>query len=31
MPPILTVPASFGANGSLTSYWRNSPVPQQET
>src|SRR5262245_59959354 len=33
----LTIPPSrmeltfFGLNGSLTSYWMNSPVPQQET
>ena len=30
-PPILTVPVSFGENGSDTWYSRKSPVPQQET
>ena len=30
MPPILTEPVSSGLNGSETSYWRNSPVPQQD-
>src|SRR4029450_3983233 len=31
MPPIRTEPVFFGLNGSDTSYWMNSPVPQQET
>src|SRR5256885_17235025 len=31
MPPRCTEPVSLGLNGSLTSYCRNSPVPQQET
>src|SRR5258706_12850987 len=31
MPPICTEPVFFGCNGSETSYWRNSPVPKQET
>src|SRR5215813_8807283 len=31
MPPKCTEPVSLGLNGSETSYWRISPVPQQET
>src|SRR5690242_12631655 len=31
IPPIRTLPVSFGLNGSLTSYWRRSPVPQHAT
>jgi hypothetical protein len=31
MPPICAVAVSFGAKGSDTSYWRSSPVPQQDT
>src|SRR2546423_14114473 len=31
MPPRWTEPVSLGLNGSDTSYWRNSPVPQHET
>src|SRR5256885_15939795 len=31
MPPRCTEPVSLGLNGSLTSYCRNSPVPQQDT
>ena len=30
MPPIRSVPVSFGLNGSDTSYCRRSPVPQHE-
>src|ERR1700678_2594349 len=30
MPPTCTEPISLGLNGSETSYWRISPVPQQE-
>src|SRR5438874_4467599 len=31
IPPRWTDPVFRGWNGSETSYWRNSPVPQQET
>src|SRR5262245_2811221 len=31
MPTTCTDPVSFGSNGLATSYWRSSPVPQQET
>ena len=31
MPPIRTLPVSFGLNGSETSYCCRSPVPQHET
>ena len=31
IPPMRTEPACGGCQGSLTSYWRNSPVPKQET
>lgn len=31
IPPRRTLPVSLGANGSLTSYWRKSPVPQHDT
>src|SRR5450631_1380723 len=31
MPPMCTEPASLGFRGSVTSYWRISPVPQQAT
>src|ERR1700733_8240075 len=30
MPPTCTEPINLGLNGSETSYWRISPVPQQE-
>src|SRR5208282_3969757 len=30
MPPTCTDPINLGLNGSETSYWRISPVPQQE-
>ena len=30
-PPIRTEPVSCALKGSETSYWRNSPVPQQDT
>src|SRR6185503_14220725 len=31
IPPSLKELTFFGLNGSVTSYWMNSPVPQQET
>src|ERR1700755_86538 len=31
MPPRCTEPVNFGLNGSDTSYWLISPVPQHET
>src|SRR5579864_8054098 len=31
MPPMCSEPVSLGLNGSDTSYWRISPVPQHET
>src|SRR5688500_15745743 len=31
MPPSWTEPTCLGLKGSVTSYWRNSPVPQHET
>src|SRR5262245_2165002 len=31
MPPSETEPTFFGLNGSVTSYWMNSPRPQHET
>src|SRR6185436_17222761 len=31
MPPSLSELTFFGLNGSVTSYWMNSPVPQHET
>src|SRR5919106_4463583 len=31
MPPIRTLPVSFGSSGSDTSYWWKSPVPQHDT
>src|SRR5687767_15477777 len=31
MPPMRNEPALRGLNGSVTSYWMNSPVPQHDT
>src|SRR5678810_1030788 len=31
MPPMRNEPVFLGLNGSVTSYWMNSPVPQHET